>query len=81
MDSNSNVKGAAIIKYNIETTAKKDKDEKIVHVFERFLVYSPFVYIIIFTIIFARKLIKSIQHPINEIIYASNKIKRKGFGF
>ncbi|EJO5346947.1 HAMP domain-containing histidine kinase [Clostridium botulinum] len=81
LDSNSNVKGVAIIKYNIETTVKKDKDEKIVHVFERFLVYSPFVYIIIFTIIFTRKLIKSIKQPINEIIDASNKIKEKDLDF
>ncbi|KOR26630.1 HAMP domain-containing sensor histidine kinase [Clostridium sp. L74] len=81
LDGNSNVKGAAIIKYNIERTVKRDKDEKIVHIFERFLVYSPFIYIIIFTIIFARRLIKSIQHPINEIIYASNKIKEKDLDF
>ncbi len=81
LDGNSNVKGAAIIKYNIETILKKDKYEKIVHVFERFLVYSPFIYIIIFTIIFARKLIKSIQQPINEIIDASNKIKEKNLDF
>ncbi|EJP6471989.1 HAMP domain-containing histidine kinase [Clostridium botulinum] len=81
LDGNYNVKGTAIIKYNIETTAKKDKDEKIFHVFERFLVYSPFVYIIVFTIIFTRKLIKSIKQPINEIIDASNKIKEEDLDF
>lgn len=81
LDGNSNVKGVAIIKYNIETTVKKDKDEKKVYVFQRFLVYSPFVYIIIFTIIFTRKLIKSIKQPINEIIDASNKIKEKDLDF
>lgn len=81
LDSNSNVKGAAIIKYNIETSVKKDKNEKIVRVFQVFLPFSPFVYIIIFTIIFTRKLIKSIQQPINEIIDASNKIKEKDLDF
>lgn len=81
MDSNSNVKGAAIIKYNIETSVKKDKNEKIVRVFQVFLPFSPFVYIIIFTIIFTRKLIKSIQQSINEIIDASNKIKEKDLDF
>jgi len=81
LDSNSNVKGAAIIKYNIETNVRRDKDEKIVHVFERFLPFSPFVYIYIFTIIFTRRLIKSIQYPINEIIDASNKIKEKDLDF
>ncbi len=81
LDSNSNVKGAAIIKYNIETSVQKDKNEKIVRVFQLFLPFSPFVYIIIFTIIFTRKLIKSIQQPINEIIDASNKIKEKDLDF
>ena len=81
LDSDSNVKGVAIIKYNIETSVKKDKNEKIVRVFQVFLPFSPFVYIIIFTIIFTRKLIKSIQQPINEIIDASNKIKEKDLDF
>ncbi len=81
VDSDSNVKGAAIIKYNIDTSVKEDKNEKIVHVFQVFLAFSPFVYIIIFTIIFTRKLIKSIQQPINEIIDASNKIKEKDLDF
>ncbi|AVQ40414.1 sensor histidine kinase [Clostridium botulinum] len=81
LDSDSNVKGVAIIKYNIETSVKKDKNEKIVRVFQVFLPFSPFVYIIIFTIIFTRKLIKSIQQPINEIIDASNKIKETDLDF
>ncbi|NFH20522.1 HAMP domain-containing histidine kinase [Clostridium botulinum] len=81
LDSDSNVKGVAIIKYNIDTSVKKDKNEKIVHLFQVFLPFSPFVYIIIFTIIFTRKLIKSIQHPINAIIDASKKIKEKDLDF
>lgn len=80
-DDKGNLKGVAVIKYSIKTNVIDDKNKTLVAFMEIFLLFSPFIFIIFFTAIFTRKLIKNIQIPINEIIEASNRIKKKDLDF
>lgn len=75
------LKGAAVLVYNIKTSTVNKKNENIVLLIETFVIFSPFIFFGIFTTIFTKRFIKGIQGPIDEIIAASNKIKEKDLEF
>lgn len=81
LDAEGNLKGSAVLEYSIKLTVSDRKYERLNAFLGLFLLFSPFIYIIIFTLIFTRRLIKKIQYPINELINASNKIKEKDLDF
>lgn len=79
LDENSNLKGAIVLQYNIKSTQKTDSD--ILFVLSNIMLVLPFVFIIIFTIIYAKKLSKEINKPLKMLLDASNKIKNHNLDF
>ncbi|MCB2309522.1 HAMP domain-containing histidine kinase [Clostridium tagluense] len=81
MDNEGNLKGTVALQYDIKPSIANKKHETLVLAFQTFLMFSPFIFIIFFTLVLTRKLIYTIQTPIAEIIAASNKIKEKDLDF
>ena len=45
------------------------------------MIFLPFIFIIIFTFIYAKKLSKDIDKPVNILLNASEKIKNQDLDF
>lgn len=77
---NGILNSVAIIKYKYKISSLL-LDNNFIQIINIFISICPFVYLIIFTIIFIGKLNKRINKPINELIEASNNIKNKNLDF
>lgn len=78
-DKNSNLKGAIVLNYSL--TSKQKTRNNLFVLLHNSLIFSPFIFIIIFTLIYAKKLSKNINEPVNILLEASEKIKNKDLDF
>lgn len=79
LDGNSNVKGAVILGYRLISTQKTHNN--ILSLLYNSMMFLPFIFIIIFTLIYAKKLSKDINKPVNILLDASDKIKNQDLDF
>jgi signal transduction histidine kinase len=79
-DDNGKIAGAVLLTYQIKTTFVNDRGRL---VFSAIMValFSPFLYIIGFTLLFSKIFAKNIDQPIQLLIDASKKIKEKDLDF
>lgn len=73
------IKGVAILRYKLVITPKDNN--KILSLMPWVLLATPFVFIIIYTIVFGRKISKDLNKPLKELILASEKIKNYDLDF
>lgn len=79
LDNNSNLKGAVIFNYKLTATQKSQNT--FLFLLSNSFVFLPFIFIIIFTFIYAKKLSKQINKPVNILLNASEKIKNQDLDF
>ncbi|SHH81244.1 Signal transduction histidine kinase [Caloranaerobacter azorensis DSM 13643] len=73
--------GMVLLKYHIKPSARNPKYNFLVQYLEQIVVISPFVFIILFTIIFVSKFNKKLSGPLNELLEGANKIKNRNLEF
>lgn len=78
-DKDSNIKGAVVLNYKLVITQKTDST--ILFLLTNSMVLLPFIFIIIFTFIYAKKLSKDINKPVSILLDASEKIKNQDLNF
>lgn len=79
--NNDKVKGMVILRYYLQTSAGNPIFNSMVRGFEMFVSVSPFIYIIIFTVIFSVRLNNKLKIPLNQLIQGAEKIKNKDLDF
>lgn len=79
LDKDSNVKGAVVLNYSLVSTQKTDST--VLFLLSKSMLFLPFIYIIVFTLIYAKKLSKEINKPVNILLDASEKIKNQDLDF
>ena len=79
LDSKDTFKGAVLLKYSIIQTRKTKN--KILFLVYNHVIFLPFIFIIIFTLLYAKKLSKSINKPVKLLLSASEKIKNQDLDF
>ncbi len=77
----SKVQGMVIFKYYLRSSASNPKYNWIVKYSENIMILSPFIYIIIFTAIFASRLNKKLKIPLKQLMDGAEKIKNKDLDF
>jgi len=76
---NSDFKGAVVLVYKIESTKKTDS--QILLTLSNMVILFPFAFIIIFTLIYAKKLSKEINKPVTILLNAAEMIKNQNLNF
>ena len=79
LDKDNNIKGAIVLSYKLVSTQKTDNT--ILFLLTKSMIFLPFIFIIIFTFIYAKKLSKDIDKPVNILLNASEKIKNRDLDF
>ena len=79
LDKDDNINGAVILNYKLISTQKTDNT--ILFLLTKSMIFLPFIFIIIFTFIYAKKLSKDIDKPVNILLNASEKIKNQDLDF
>ena len=75
------LKGAVSLAYKLTPSYPRFTDRLWLLPLGYLVVFSPFVFIILFTIFFAKKLASNIGEPVNLLIEASNKVKDQDLDF
>lgn len=78
-NDNNDIIGSIIFKYSIRTSPRANNNT--MYRLSNLIIFSPFVYIIILTIFYSRRLAKNISEPINLLMESSEKIKNKDLDF
>lgn len=81
ISSSGNISGVVIIIYKVVPTYKNNSVRLFFIVLTALVIISPFIYIIIFTLIFSKILARSINKPLKMLIKASKNIKEKNLDF
>lgn len=79
-DDNGKVEGAVILSYVVKVTFANNRG-KFIGVIIATGLFSPFLYIIGFTIWFSKDFVKNINKPVHLLIDASKKIREKNLDF
>ena len=79
LDTKGNIKGAIIFNYRLAPTQKTHNTA--LFLLSNSIIFFPFIFIIVFTFIYAKKLSKEINTPVNILLDASEKIKNKDLDF
>lgn len=79
LDKDSNIKGAVVLNYRLVSTQKNHSN--VLSLLCNSMIFLPFIFIIIFTFIYAKKLSKDINQPVNILLDASEKIKNQDLDF
>lgn len=79
-DNEGSLLGAFVVKYPMKITIKDNATTMYSCISFIFLV-SPFIFIIIYSLIFGSKFAKNINKPLTQLIDASNKIKTNDLDF
>lgn len=79
--NNNKLQGMIVFKYYLSVSAKNPKYNFIVKHLENIVILSPFIYIIIFTLIFSSRLYKRLNVPLNKLIDGAQEIKEKNLDF
>lgn len=80
LDNEGNLLGALVLKYPLKMTAVNDSELLYSGILLIFL-GSPFIFIIIYSLILGSKFAKNINKPLTQLIDASNKIKANDLDF
>lgn len=80
MDDREELQGAVLLFYKIKMTFVNTRGRVAAGVIAAAL-FSPLIYIILFTLLFARSFVQSINHPLKLLTDASQKIKEKNLDF
>lgn len=73
--------GAVLLSYTIEPSYRKLQDKFWILPLFTTILLSPFIYIIVFILLFSKKFTNNIGKPIHMIINASKKVKNKNLDF
>ncbi|MFD3156870.1 ATP-binding protein [Haloimpatiens sp. FM7330] len=79
--NNNKIEGMVILKYELKLSARNPKFNWIVKYLDVFTMLAPFIYIIIFTFVFASKLNNRLKIPLNQLMIGAEKIKNKDLEF
>lgn len=78
-NENNDIIGSIIFKYSIRTSPRTNNNS--IYRLSNLIIFTPFVYIVVFTIFYSRRLSKNISEPINLLMESSEKIKNKDLDF
>ncbi len=78
-NENSDIKGVIILKYQLRSTPKINN--YLLYKLNNLIIFIPFLYIVVFTIFYSKKLAKNLVKPINLLMEGSEKIKNKDLNF
>lgn len=81
LDSEGKAVGAVSLSYTIKNYYMSQGDKIWIIPLFIVIIFSPFVYIAVFTTIFSRKFERNISRPVNMLIDASKKIEQKDLDF
>lgn len=73
--------GGILLMYNLSPTYASKIDKLLFAPLYMFLFLSPFIYIILFTFLFARLLANNMGKPLRQLIQAAKQIKNKDLNF
>ncbi|MBY2476545.1 HAMP domain-containing histidine kinase [Clostridioides difficile] len=79
-DDNGKVEGAVILSYQVKVTFANNRG-RFIGVIIVIALFSPFLYIIGFTVWFSKRFVKNINKPVHLLIDASKKIREKDLDF
>jgi len=80
-DSQGKMSGAVSLSYKLTPHYASISDKIMLAPLFILVVFSPFIYIVIFTLLFAKKFAVNIGKPVNMLIDASIKVKEKNLDF
>ncbi|SET14546.1 sensor histidine kinase [Anaerobranca gottschalkii] len=80
-DSQGKISGAVSLSYTLTPHYPSISDKIMLVPLFILIVFSPFIYIVIFTLFFSKKFAANIGKPVNTLIDASRKIKEKDLDF
>lgn len=81
IDSNGKIDGGVALSYTLTPHYVSTPDKIWIIPLFIVVVFSPFIYIVIFTLLFSRKFANNIGKPVNMLIDASKKVKDKDLDF
>lgn len=81
LDSDGNIRGGILLLYTIPLTLINPFNQWWTTILFMLVIFSPFIYIIAFTLGFSKVLANSINKPLNMLINATRKIKEKNLDF
>lgn len=79
LDKDNNIKGAVVLGYRLVSTQRTHNS--ILSLLYNSMMFWPFIFVIIFTFIYAKKLSKDLNKPVNILLNASEKIKNQDLDF
>ncbi|OAA93294.1 sensor histidine kinase [Clostridium coskatii] len=78
---NKDLKGMVILKYYIRCSAKNPNFNFIARYSDTFVILSPFVYIIVFSIFFGRRFNKKLNVPLKQLMEAAERTRVRDLEF
>lgn len=81
IDKNGTIRGGVFLAYRVKATYSNGFHRIIIMAMAGLLLLSPFIYIIIFTLIFSRRFVRGINKPISLLKEASHKIRENDLDF
>lgn len=80
-DSQGKLKGAVALSYTLTLHYEREQDKRWIIPLFLIIAFSPFLYILLFTWFFSKKLSENIRKPVMMLIDASRKVMEKDLDF
>ena len=81
IDANENLQGVVMLYYQLKVTPIESSDTLLLKVGIPLILLTPFFYIILFTIIFVRRLSREIKLPLEQLMIATSFVRKKDLNF
>ena len=81
IDSQGKISGAVSLSYTLTPHYKSMSDNILLAPLLIIVAFSPFIYIVVFTLLFSKKFAANISKPVDMLINASKKVKEKDLDF
>jgi signal transduction histidine kinase len=81
LDSEGKIRGAIALSYMLKNYYVNTEDKIWITPLFVVIIFSPFIYITIFSLLFSKKFEKNIGKPVNILIQASKNVKNKNLDF
>ncbi|MFD3449943.1 ATP-binding protein [Microbacteriaceae bacterium 4G12] len=81
MDRNNQLQGVLLLEYDLKVTPIHASDNTLLRSFSSLVLITPFLYIILFTVLFVRRLSKEIDGPIQQLMNATSFIRNRDLKF
>jgi signal transduction histidine kinase len=78
---NGSLDGGVLLLYNLSPSYASTTDKLLFAPLYAFLLLSPFIYVALFTFLFAKLLANNMGKPLRQLIEAAKKIKKKDLNF